>query len=329
MIDKTVIVTGGNSGLGFECANQIAASGQGWCIVIAGRSKQKTSEAVKHLAGVAPNVQVVALLLDLASLQSVRNFAREFTAQGLPPLQALVCNAGIQVISGTTFTEDGFETTFGVNHLGHFLLVNLLLKDLVAPARIVVVSSDTHDPALKTGMPKPYYDNVESLAFPQKNIDPAHVEDVAALGRLRYTTSKLCNIYFAYELTRRLEQQGLSTSEKPITANAFNPGLMPGTGLARDYSPILRFAWDYILPFILPISRYFIPMHSAHESGQALARLVLDPSLEKVSGKYYSGLKEVPSSKESYDSEKAGELWEASVKLVKLTQAEMLLQTPG
>jgi light-dependent protochlorophyllide reductase len=329
MIEKTVIITGGNSGLGFECANQIAASGQGWCIVIAGRSKQKTSEAVKRLAGVAADARVVALPLDLASLQSVRNFAREFTAQGLPPLRALVCNAGIQVISGTTFTEDGFETTFGVNHLGHFLLVNLLLKDLVAPARIVVVSSDTHDPALKTGMPKPYYDDVESLAFLQKNIDPTQVEDVAALGRLRYTTSKLCNIYFAYELTRRLEQQGLSTSEKPITANAFNPGLMPGTGLARDYSPILRFAWDYILPFILPISRYFIPMHSAHESGQALARLVLDPALEKVSGKYYSGLKEVPSSQESYDTEKAGELWEASVKLVKLTQAEMLLQTLG
>ena len=122
-----------------------------------------------------------------------------------------------------------------------------------------------------------------------------------------------------------MEKQGLSTYGKPITANAFNPGLMPGTGLARDYNALLRFAWTYILPVIRPISRSFIPMNSVNESGQALARLVLDPALERVSGKYYSGLKEVPSSKESYDTEKACELWEASAKLVKLTQAETVL----
>jgi len=269
------------------------------------------------------------LQLDLGSLQSVRNFAEEFIAQRLPPLRALVCNAGIQVISGMTFTEDGFETTFGVNHLGHFLLVNLLIKDLVAPARIVVVSSDTHDPALSTGMPSPFYDNAASLAFPSRTIEPSPTSDSASMGRQRYTTSKLCNIYFTYELSRRLEKQGLSTDEKPMTANAFNPGLMPGTGLARDYNPVLRFAWNYILPFIRPITRLFIPMNSVRESGQALARLVIDPSLERVSGKYYSGTKEVPSSKESYDMGKACELWESSAKMVKLTREETLLQTPG
>lgn len=145
MFDKTIIITGGNSGLGYECAKHIATSQQGWCIVIAGRSKQKIIEAAKRLEDITPNSQVTALPLDLASLRSVRKFVEEFAAQDLPPLRALVCNAGIQVISDTTFTEDGFETTFGVNHLGHFLLVNLLIKNLVAPARIVVVSSDTHD----------------------------------------------------------------------------------------------------------------------------------------------------------------------------------------
>jgi NAD(P)-dependent dehydrogenase (short-subunit alcohol dehydrogenase family) len=325
VFDKTVVVTGGNTGLGYECAKYIATSKRGWRIVIAGRSKQKISEAAQRLDAIAPDSQVVALPLDLASLKSVRNFAGEFTAQGLPPLRALVCNAGVQIISGTTFTEDGFETTFGVNHLGHFLLVNLLIKNLVAPARIVVVSSDTHDPAHKTGMPEPVYDHAASLAFPAKDIDSLPPAEKSIVGRRRYTTSKLCNIYFAYELSRRLEKRGLSTTEKTLTANAFNPGLMPGTGLARDYNPLQRFAWNYILPVIRPISQHFLPMNSLHESGQALARLILDPALERTSGKYYSGLREESSSKESYDTKKAFELWESSVNLVKLTQEESLL----
>jgi NAD(P)-dependent dehydrogenase (short-subunit alcohol dehydrogenase family) len=325
VLDKAVIITGGNTGLGYESAKSIAASGQGWLIVIAGRSEQKISEAARRLDAIAPNAHTEALTLDLASLKSVRNFVEAFAAQGLPPLRAVVCNAGIQVVSGMTYTEDGFETTFGVNHLGHFLLVNLLIKHLVAPARIVVVSSDTHDPAQKTGMPEPYYDNAALLARPERNVDSPQTAEEPTLGRRRYTTSKLCNLYFTYELSRRLEKQGLSTNQKPVTANAFNPGLMPGTGLARDYSPLQRFAWNNILPVIRPMARFFMSMHSANESGRALARLVLDRSLERTYGKYYSGLKEEPSSKESYDSQKAFELWETSASLVKLTKEEALL----
>jgi hypothetical protein len=100
---------------------------------------------------------------------------------------------------------------------------------------------------------------------------------------------------------------------------------MPGTGLARNYTPLQRFAWNYILPVIRPIWRFFMPIYSVNESGRALARLVLDSALEKVTGKYYSGLKEVPSSQESYDLKKAFELWETSASLVKLNLAETLL----
>src|SRR5512135_2894419 len=105
MFDKTVIITGANTGLGYECAKSIVAAGQGWCIVIAGRSKQRISEAAKQLAATAPDSQVQALSLDLASLKSVRHFVEDFTARDLPPLRAVVCNAGIQVVSGTTYTE--------------------------------------------------------------------------------------------------------------------------------------------------------------------------------------------------------------------------------
>jgi len=323
MFDKTVVITGGNSGLGYECVKEMAASQQGWCIVIASRSQQKASEAIKKLITRLPEAKVAAVPLDLASLESVRSFARDFGTRNLPPLRALVCNAGIQVVSGTTYTQDGFETTFGVNHLGHFLLTHLLLNFFVAPARIVVVSSDTHDPLQKTGMPEPFYDTAASLAWPEKSpIRSLSIEKSATTGRRRYTTSKLCNLFFSYELSSRVQAEGLGTVQKPITVNAFNPGLMPGTGLARDYNPLQRFAWDFILPVIRPIVGPFISMHSVRESGKALARLLLDPTIESISGKYFSGMREMQSSKESYDRQKALDLWETSVKLVKLTRQE-------
>jgi light-dependent protochlorophyllide reductase len=320
MPEKTVIITGGNSGLGYECAKFIARAQQDWCIVIAARSKQKTSEAVQKLIETNPGTQVVGLSLDLASLKSVREFITVFTSLALPPLRALVCNAGIQRVSGTTYTEDGFETTFGVNHLGHFLLVNLLLDKMAVPARIAVVSSDTHDPAQRTGMPAPQFDNAVSLAFPDSDTGSTQPMKKPLSGQQRYTTSKLCNIFFVHELSRRMARTGL-----PITANAFNPGLMPGTGLARDYTPIQRFVWNNVLPVIRPVAKHFLFINSAEDSGRALARLILDPALESVTGKYYSGMKEEPSSKESYDNTKALELWESSVNLVKLAKEEMVL----
>jgi len=319
VFDKTVIVTGGNSGLGYECVKDLAASQQSWHIIIACRDRQKASEAIDRLMAHSPKAKIEAIPLDLASLESVRNFVKDFTSRDLPPLRGIVCNAGIQVASGMTYTQDEFETTFGVNHLGHFLLTHLLLKLLVAPARIVVVSSDTHDPLQKTGMPEPHYDSAASLARPERS---SSSEGSGKAGRRRYTTSKLCNIYFTYELSRRLQEEGLSTAQNPITVNAFNPGMMPGTGLARDASPLLRFAWNFILPTILPIARAFASMNRVSESGKTLARLVLDPDLEGVSGKYFSGMMEIPSSKESYDRQKALDLWKTSIELAKLTPEE-------
>ncbi len=320
-----MIVTGGNSGLGYECVKELAGSQKGWHIIIACRNRQKGSEAIGRLTAQSPNAKIEAIPLDLASLESVRNFVKDFTVRDLPPLRAIVCNAGIQIASGMTYTQDGFETTFGVNHLGHFLLTHLLLKLLVAPARIVVVSSDTHDPLQKTGVPEPHYDSAASLARPEKT---SSSEGSGKAGRRRYTTSKLCNIYFTYELSRRLQEEGLSTGQNPITVNAFNPGMMPGTGLVRDVNPILRFGWNFILPAILPIARAFFSMNRVSESGKALARLVLDPEVEGVSGKYFSGMMEIPSSEESYDRPKALDLWKTSIELVKLTPEETPLSIP-
>jgi light-dependent protochlorophyllide reductase len=308
---QTAIVTGGNGGLGYKCARAIAAAGPQWHVIIASRDYAKSTEAVSSIIAETRNSGVAAMELNLGSLNSVRRFGVDFAARTLPPIGAIVCNAAIQVISGITYNDDGYETTFAVNHLGHFLLVNLLLRHLNNRGRIVVVSSGTHNPDQFTGMPKPDYRDAISVAKPELGTDPSNA------GRRAYTTSKLCNVMFTYELSRRLKAEG----HDKICANAFDPGLMPGTGLARDYRPFQKFVWNFALPAL----RFIPGVNSTSKSGVDLARLVLDSGLEGVSGKYFVGRRAVPSSKESYDERKAAELWESSVTMVRLKPEETIL----
>ncbi len=303
---KTVVITGGNRGLGYECARVLAQT-HDWHIIVACRNPQQAESTLVQLRQETAPSAIEAWELDLASLDSINYFADKVCVANLPPLKALVCNAGVQIVTGTQFTRDGFEMTFGVNHLGHFLLTNRLLDCLDPAARIVFVSSDTHDPAQKTGMPEPEYTDAQLLAFPLPN----HDTDPVTVGRRRYTTSKLANVMTAYELARRLQARG-----RGITVNAFNPGLMPGTGLARDYSLLLRLAWNYLLPLA---DRLRTGTSRVRASGAALAYLVTAPELENISGKYFSGKQMLASSTESHDRAKAKELWETSAELVGLS----------
>ncbi|MEM8674777.1 MAG: SDR family NAD(P)-dependent oxidoreductase [Cyanobacteria bacterium P01_G01_bin.67] len=317
---KTVIITGGNSGLGYHCAQQLAQDPKLY-LILACRNSEKGKRAAKSIQATTNKQQLAVMTLDLASLESIRSFAAEFATRDFPPLSAVVCNAGVQFIQKQTYTENGFDTTFGVNHLGHFLLVNLLLKQLVAPARIIVVSSDTHDSSKTTGMPAPYWRNPQLMADPEQDPELKN-KDIGTIGRTAYTTSKLCNVLFAYELSRRLQQQNVSTDTHPITANVFNPGLMPGSGLASDYTPTAKFVWYKILPILCK----FVPnVNTMKHSGKALARLVIDPALENTTGKYFSGFQAIISSTESYDESKAKQLWKASIELTKLQPEETII----
>ena len=316
---KTVIITGANNGLGYACAKELALNKDIY-LVLACRDHHKAAKAVEQLKISSNNNQIEAITLDLASWKSVRQFETEFVQKNLPPLGMIICNAGVQFIQRRTDTEEGIETTFAVNHLGHFLLINLLLKHLKPPGRIIFVSSDTHDPSKITGMPPPNFQDPNLLAHPE--LDPTLKDkSVSDLGRIAYTTSKLGNILCAYELSRRLQKHGLSTEEYPITVNVFTPGLMPGTGLAQDYPPLGKMVWDYILPLF----SFFPKINSTQQSGRALARLVEDPQLRTVTGKYFSGFKMIESSQESYDVEKAQQLWDKSVELVGLSPDELIV----
>ncbi len=316
MAARTALITGGNSGLGYEAARRIAASGD-WHVVVASRDLDRSNAAVTRLREASGNASITAMPLDLGSLTSVRQFAAAFAEHEAPPLSAIVCNAGVQVVHGLSKTRDGFETTFGVNHLGHFLLVNLLIGHLAPPARIVLVSSDTHDPARKTGMPVPRWEDPPFLACPDRNPTPAK-ERKGTAGRRRYTTSKLCNVLFAYELARRIEIAGLG-SAAPITVNAYNPGFLAGTGLSRDYSGFVRALARTLVPAVAKVRGNLGDMDT---SSTALARLVTDPDLDGVTAKYFDRFNEIPSSEDSYDVAKASELWDASAELVELKPQE-------
>ncbi len=329
-LPETIMLTGGTSGLGYAYARTLAASHPDRHVVLASRDQLQGTRAVNTLLHETGNQHIEWMPLDLASLASVRSFAREVAGRSLPPLHAVVCNAGLQVVSGTTYTQDGFEMAFGVNCLGHFLLVNLLLRQLVAPARIVFVSSDAHDPEYQSslhrfvGINPPRYRGARALAWPEHYPDAEERNETAQqVGMHRYSTSKLCDVFYAYELARRLEAQGYSTPEHPIIVNAFNPGPTPGTGLARDASTFQRFGWNVLLPLMRPL---FPDLSTPEAAAKGLAHLVLDPALEHTTGKYFERMNERASSQESYDQHKAAELWEASVELVQLQPSETILR---
>jgi len=323
-MEKTVVVTGANSGLGLACCEALLAENPRLALVMAGRSPRALESEAAALRQRHPGARITVEALDLARLASVRDFAARIGAT-YPGLGALVCNAGVQFATGYTFGETGAELTFSTNHLGHFLLANLLLGHMAADGRIIFVASGTHDPAQRTGMPPPRIRTAAEAAYPQ---DAAEPDSPGVRGRRAYTTSKLCNVLAAYEMDRRLRALGRAAP----TVNAFDPGLMPGTGLARTYPAVLKAIWLGILPALLPLVRRLVARGNAHtpqESGVSLAWLAIDGAAAGVTGRYFEQREPVPSSAASHDGALARDLWELSVQLTGLRPEESPLARPA
>src|SRR4029077_8201038 len=164
---RTVVVTGANVGIGFATAKFLAAS-PNWHVVLACRSESKANAAIGAIRLAHPDSRMSFLPLDLFSLSSVRRLPAALAAMQIAPLGGLILNAGGINMKARLleFTEDGFERTFQLNFLGHFLLAHLLIEHMAAPARIIFVSSDLHNPAA-TRMGRiapPRYGPVEDLA---------------------------------------------------------------------------------------------------------------------------------------------------------------------
>ncbi|MCJ1315446.1 hypothetical protein MMC15_000765 [Xylographa vitiligo] len=313
---RTVLVTGGTSGLGYHCALEIARQRPDYLVLIASRSNpDATSTSINTLLG---QQNVAYLPLDLSDLSNIRTFAAKYAEHKYPPLTALVLNAGLQFHGDISYTKSGVDKTFAINHVGHCLLFYLLRRYFAPECRIVLVSSGTHDPAQKTGLPDAKYTSAEELAHPS-------AESVKKnSGRQRYATSKLCNVLWTYALHRHLAKDDSSTTSKSWTVTVMDPGLMPGTGLVRDAPWPMPWLFVHVLPHAIPLLRRLLNpnIYTAHESGLALARLAVGGDVEGVSGKYFQGMKQMESSVESYELPKQEDLWAWTAKHVAVDEAE-------
>jgi NAD(P)-dependent dehydrogenase (short-subunit alcohol dehydrogenase family) len=280
MTDKTVVITGGNSGIGKETAVALARAGAR--IVITARDRTRGEAAQAEIEARSGRHDVGLELFDLGDLSSVRAGAGRL-AERCAPLDVLVNNAG-GVLSDRRLTVDGFETTFVVNHLGPFLLTRLLLDRITESpqGRIVNVSSTAHTSARR------------GLDF----------DDLQSTGDYRsmavYAKSKLANIYFTTELARRLR-------DTEVTANCLHPGVVAsGFGRDGDTRGIIAFGLKLIAPFVL----------SSEKGALTSVYLASAPDVARVSGQYFVKCKPRPTSKVAGDEKAARRLWEVSEQLV-------------
>jgi NAD(P)-dependent dehydrogenase (short-subunit alcohol dehydrogenase family) len=284
---RTLIVTGGNSGIGYEAAKELAR--KGGHVVLACRDLGKASAAIDTMRREQPDASLEAMELDLANLGSVRKFSEAFLAR-YDRLHLLCNNAGVMALPYRK-TADGFEMQFGTNHLGHFALTGLLLDRLLATpgARIVNVSSDAH-------------------RFGRIQLDDLQWERGYRKWRA-YGQSKLANLLFTYELQRRLEVKGAG----PISV-ACHPG-WAATNLQAAGPRMAGSSW---MEAASQLGNRLVAQSAAMG---ALPTLYAAAAPDVRGGEYIGpdGFRAVRghpaklrSSKRSYDSETAALLWEAS-----------------
>lgn len=284
---KIVIVTGGNSGLGYESAKAMGAHSAK--VIVAARNPEKGKAALQSLKEEAPEGDFELMNLDLASLASVRAFADEFTAR-YERLDILMNNAGIMAVPQSK-TKDGFESQFGVNHLGHFALTGLLLNKLEAAESPRVV-------------------NVASLAANNGEVNFDDLMNEQSYSKFAvYSQSKLANILFTQELNERLENQGYKTRSMVAHPGGSNTNLSNST----DFGPVARFFVNILLPlFAQPAWKGALPQLYAATASEATPGTYYGPDgMREITG--YPQKAALPHSAQNLEAQR--KLWTVSEKL--------------
>jgi len=253
----------------------------GATVIVAGRDEERCQRTVTHIQRETQNFHVDYLLADLSVQAQVRQLAADFKAR-YERLDVLVNNAGA-IFLRRQVSADGIEMTFAVNHLAYFLLTELLLDPLKAsaPARVVNVASNSH--------------RGKHLDFNNLELKRGYWANTA------YGRSKLCNLYFTYELARRLEGTG-------VTVNAMHPGFV-ATNMAANNGWLVRL----FLPLVHRNSL------TPEQGASTAVYLASSPDVEAVTGKYFIREREVDSDPVSYDNATARRLWEVSEEMTKLS----------
>ena len=254
------------------------------------RNLTKANAKKEEIEKETQNKNLIVMEIALASLQSVKNFITNYKNSSYGKIYSIVCNVGMGELTNRTI--DGFDIIFQSNHLGHFLLVNSLLPLMEENGRIFVVSSDMHDPP-KQFHPVFEWVGAEKLAKPDEELSKSGI---------RYSYSKLCNIYFTYELIRRI-------GNKKLLINAFTPGFMHETGLSGGK----------IKPENIKFVKDNFPerMGDLEKSSQALCDLITMEEF-KENGKFYDrSTNYIETSELSHNEKNAKELWDLSESYVK------------
>ena len=267
---QVALITGGNVGIGRVTAIELAK--KGFQVVIAGRSRERTQAVLDHITSLSVDKPALFLPLDLASLASVRACAQMFIQLNLP-LHLLINNAGVAGLRG--LTQDGFEMTFGINHLGHFLLTQLLLPNLQSsgPSRVVTVSSRAHKRTAGIDW--------DALRRPTSSWT----------GINEYAVSKLANLLFSAELAKRVQGTSVSTY-------SLHPGVVD--------TEIWRALPDWARPF-LRLRGFLTP-----EQGALTTLHCALHAPQQESGLYYSDSQPKQPAALGQNSELAAELWKRS-----------------
>lgn len=208
----TALITGGTSGLGYSTARCIAQQRPNWRVLIASRNGAKAADKLnKELTKIdgrkTPNVFYQPL--DCSSEGAVRAFVEEYKSSAHPPLQVVIFNAGVQIVSGLKYSNDGYEMTFATNHLGQALLFFLLQPYLADDARILYTGSGLHRSK------EDLYMSAEQCAHPKENVQAKYPKE----GRKTYARSKLVNVLWLHALRDEAREQG-----KKWTVAGFEPG---------------------------------------------------------------------------------------------------------
>ena len=312
-MNGTILLTGGTRGLGYATLEALLRADPSRHVILPARNLTAARAVTARLTAkyeskVSGSTNLHLVECDLGDLASIRKAAAEIgellDQPGIPPLQVLAANAGVQRWREYATTADGFEVTFGTNLLGHYLLVRLLTERISRPGRIVLVSSSTHwgDFRHTWGMvAAPRWDAAEALARPAES---ARVASRAA-ATSAYSTSKLALIYLTHELARRLPEG--------VDVYSYNPGLIPGTGLAREAPGITMFLSRTVFQSV----RLLPGAVGARTSGAELAETLTGPP-PAPTGAYLDRGHPVDSSPESYDPDRERQLWLDSAHLVEI-----------
>ncbi|KAG5677363.1 hypothetical protein PVAND_007127 [Polypedilum vanderplanki] len=281
---KVFIVTGANTGIGKETAKNLAK--RRGIVYLACRDLHKCEAARKEIILATRNKNVFCRELDLASFSSIRSFVKRFKSEQ-NRLDVLINNAGVMRIPQKLVTQEGFEMQIGTNHLGHFLLTNLLLDYLKAsaPSRIVTVSSIAHTRG-----------EIDTADFnSDKNYDP----------KKAYEMSKLCNVLFTRQLAKKLEGTG-------VTSNCCHPGIVD-TELMRHMGIVNSFFGKiFVYPFL------WIFTKKAEAGAQTVLFCVLEPALKNITGEYFADCKKSEMADQAKDDQMAEWLWRLSEKWCRL-----------